>query len=238
MRAANAPVRRGGAASPRLAPEPPADEAARGRLVRIDEAVVHDLSHELGNYFHKLFYWTDYIKSGATDDGSGACPGEMLEDVVHRMQAFLNVALEYFQPAELRGVPVSGADVAGALESLLRGAGGEAAVEVVCDEDAGAARLVIDPTRLSSGLRLAARLLSGPGCAALRAHVRTSERAGRDVLEIELSVDGPGEPDARPSHRVVEWAVAGRMIELHGGELSTNEERRGAGCLLTLPLAS
>jgi len=240
MRAANAPVRRGRAARPTPeAPDKAAVQALPGRLVRIDEAVVHDLSHELGNYFHKLFYWTDYIKSGATDDGSGRCPGEMLEDVVHRMQGFLNVALEYFQPAELRCVPVSGADVAASLESVLRGAAGDAPVEVQCEADARAARLEIDPARLSTGLRLAARLVSGPACGALRANVRTAERRDRPVLEIELSAERPGEPDARPSHRVVEWAVAGRMVELHGGELSTNEERGGgAGCRLTLPLAS
>jgi len=37
---------------------------------------------------------------------------------------------------------------------------------------------------------------------------------------------------------VVEWAVAGRMLELHGGQLATNEERSGSTtCVLTLPLA-
>lgn len=242
MRAANARVRRGrpvaSAEALGRAPER-ADRPGRGEPLRIEEAVVRDLSHELGNYFHKLYYWTDCIKSGVTDPAAGASPSEMLEDLVHRMQDFLNVALEYFQPARLSRVAMSGDDLARAVETLLRGAGGDAAVEVVCEDDAAAARLLVDPTRLSTGLRLAARLLAGPGCSTLQARLRAAKADGGNVLEIALSAERPVGPETRPSHRIVEWAVAGRMIELHGGELSINEERQGStGCLLTLPLAS
>ncbi len=242
MRAANARVRRGervaSPGAPGRAPEH-ADRAGRGETLRIEEAVVRDLSHELGNYFHKLYYWTDCIKSGATDPAAGASPSEMLEDLVHRMQDYLNVALEYFQPARLSRVAMSGDDLARAVETLLRGAGGDARVDVVCEKEAAAVRLMVDPTRLSTGLRLAARLLAGPGCSALQAHLRAARADGNDLLEIALTAERPPGMETRPSHRIVEWAVAGRMIELHGGELSINEERQGsAGCRLTLPLAS
>ena len=36
-------------------------------LVRVDQEVLHDLNHELGNYFHKLYYWAEFIRAGDAD---------------------------------------------------------------------------------------------------------------------------------------------------------------------------
>ena len=239
MRAANARLRREGGSVPRSKPE--SDHVsqgapARGELLRIDEEVVHDLSHELGNYFHKLFYWTDYIRSGATDLGPDSSPAQALDETMHRMQDFLNLALEYFQPARLNGVTMKVGDVAGALESLLRGENPEATVATVCPAEIAGASLVVDTTRLSAGLRIIARLLGGGHGTTLRAHF---DGTRPDALEIVLSTSGgSAEAAARRAQRVVEWSVASRMIELHGGRLVTNEESHdGASCVVTLPLA-
>ena len=207
--------------------------------MRIEEAVVHDLSHELGNYFHKLYYWTDCIRSGASDLGPDTSPTDALDETMHRLQSFLNLALEYFQPVQLAPVAMPVTDVARALESLLRGESPEAAVEVRCGDDVAGARVRIDPPRLSTGMRIVARLLAGGAGTALSAVLAVSGST-RDVLEIAVSASG-GSPDAaaRRAQRVVEWAVAGRMLELHGGQLVTNEGRSGsASCILTLPLAN
>ncbi|MEW6270816.1 MAG: hypothetical protein AB1689_16155 [Thermodesulfobacteriota bacterium] len=210
--------------------------------MRIDEAVVHDLSHELGNYFHKLYYYTESVASGADPGDPEGSAAQKLGETVQRLQGFLNLALEYFQPARLNAVPMSAGDVARALEALLRGEHPEASVDVRCAPGAADAAVMIDPTRLSSGLRIVARQLAdaaGPGTT-LHAGIERRAAGGRGVLEIAIEAEGAVVDESRrPAHRVVEWAVAGRMIELHGGELVTNESRPGAsGCVLTLPLSS
>jgi hypothetical protein len=210
--------------------------------VRIDEAVVHDLSHELGNYFHKLYYYTESVATGGDPGSDDGAPAQKLGETVQRLQSFLNLALEYFQPARLNAVPMCAGDVARALEALLRGEQPEATIEVRCAPGVAEAAVLIDPTRLASGLRIVARQLAGGGGPGITvvAGLERRNHDGEGMLEIAIEVQG-GTVDAsyRPSHRVVEWAVAGRMIELHGGELVSNESRPGAaGCVLTLPLSS
>jgi hypothetical protein len=208
--------------------------------MRIDEAVVHDLSHELGNYFHKLYYWTDYIRSGANDLGPDSSPAQALDETMHRLQAFLNLALEYFQPVTLNSVRLPVSDVARAFESLLRGENPEATIETSCAGEIADATLLVDTQRLSTGLRIIARLLGGGTDTTLRACFGTARAGAGEALEVVLSASG-GAPDAaaRRAQRVVEWAVAARMLEIHGGRLVTEEELPGsASCVLTLPLAT
>lgn len=243
MRAANARVRRARGTVTRHRPEaamPAAAEPRPGALLRIDEAVVHDLSHELGNYFHKLFYWTDCIRSGVTDAEAGKSPTDALDETLHRLQAFLNQALVYFEPAVTNVIPMTGMDVAKAFEALLRGENPGAAIETECSPAVADAALQVDTQRLSTGFRTIAHLLGAGAGTTLRleADVIASD-AKKSGLRITLTATGgSAEAAARRAQRVVEWAVAARMVELHGGELYTHEERAGsARCVLTLPLA-
>lgn len=242
MRAANARVRRARGTVTRHRSEsatPAAVEPRGGQLLRIDEAVVHDLAHELGNYFHKLYYWTDCIRSGATDTEAGTSPTDALDQTLHRLQTFLNLSLQYFEPVVAQRIAVRGADVVKAFESLLRSENPAAAIEVADTPAACEARLEIDTTRLSTAFRTIAHLLDAGPETELRLESEVV-RAGRtERLQIVVSASGgSAEAAARRAQRVVEWAVAARMLELHEGELKTNEQRPGsARCVLTLPLA-
>jgi hypothetical protein len=203
--------------------------------MRVDEAVVHDLSHELGNYFHKLYYWTDCVRSGADDPAAGASPADALDETLHRLQEFLNLALEYFQPATLNLMRLTVGDVARAFEAQIRGENPEAAVATSCGGEIAPAAVLIDTTRLSLALRLVARLLGGSELQAT-----FGRTAPGDVLEIAVLASGAStEAAARRAQRVVEWAVAARMLEMHGGDLVADEQRPGsASCVLHLPLAT
>lgn len=201
---------------------------------------MHDLSHELGNYFHKLFYWTDCIRTGVTDAEAGQSPTDALDDALHRLQSFLNQALVYFEPAVPNRIPMQGTDVAKAFEALLRTENPGAAVDIVCSPTVADATLQVDTARLSTGFRTIAHLLaSGAGTEfRLEADV-VAPGTKKARLQIALSATGgSAEAAARRAQRVVEWAVAARMLELHGGELEINEQRPGpVRCVLTLPLA-
>lgn len=219
---------------------PAAVELQPGGLLRIDEAVVHDLSHELGNYFHKLFYWTDCIRSGVSDTEAGKSPTDALDETLHRLQAFLSQALTYFEPAVAHVIPMTGTDVAKAFEALLRGENPAAGIELECSPAVAEAALQVDTARLSTGFRTIAHLLGAGAVTVLRleADVIASDAKNRGLRITLTATGGSAEAAARRAQRVVEWAVAARMLELHGGQLYTHEERPGsARCVLTLPLA-
>src|SRR5262245_59259437 len=42
-----------------------ADAREQGSLVVVQERVLGEIAHELGNFFHKLYYWSDFIKTDA-----------------------------------------------------------------------------------------------------------------------------------------------------------------------------
>ncbi|MBY0277122.1 hypothetical protein K2Z84_17450 [Candidatus Binatia bacterium] len=242
MRAANARVRRVRGTVSRRRPETTQSatvESAEEGLLRVDEAVVHDLSHELGNYFHKLYYWTDRIRSGGDDAETEVPPADALDEALHRMQGFLSLALNYFDAGAPNRIAMRGGDVVKALEAMLHGENAGAAVEVDVVPDAQNVALTVDTNRLATGFRTIARLLgAGPGTV-LRLEADVAAGGAGDVLRLTLSSSG-GSPEAaaRRAQRVVEWAVAARMLERHGGSLESNEQRPGAArCVLTLPLA-
>src|SRR3982750_4424563 len=51
---------------PAAVPAPNQDsQLEQGNLVVVQERVLAEIAHELGNFFHKLYYWSDYIKGDA-----------------------------------------------------------------------------------------------------------------------------------------------------------------------------
>lgn len=243
MRAANARVRRVRGTVSRRRPEASTSatvEPSAEGLLRVDEAVVHDLSHELGNYFHKLYYWTDRIRSGGDEAGTEMPPADALDEALHRMQGFLSLALNYFDAGAPNRIAMRGSDVVKALEAMLRGENPGAAVEVEIAPVAQEVPLTVDTTRLATGFRTIAHLLGAGSGTVLRLEADLASAGGADdTLRLTLSSRG-GSPEAaaRRAQRVVEWAVVARMLERHGGTLESNEQRPGAArCVLTLPLA-
>jgi hypothetical protein len=103
--------------------------------------------------------------------------------------------------------------------------------------------LLVDPGHLSRALEVAVRHLVtqiGPA-SALGVGIACSMRAGRAGLEVGLRVRAPSEapPLFRTSEAGVEWAVAQKVVALHGGELVEQSEETGEkSIVLFLPLCS
>src|SRR5438876_5406828 len=45
-----------------LTARPPALRAEPASAAVVQEKVLAEIAHELGNFFHKLYYWSDYLK--------------------------------------------------------------------------------------------------------------------------------------------------------------------------------
>lgn len=234
--------------SPNLVPQEtalparPETRTEHGSLVVVQERVLADIAHELGNFFHKLYYWSDFIKTDAeTSKKADSTAGHMLERTIANLEEFLKVALEYFHPITLNFTKVSVGELLDGFMAHLKSHLNGNAVEVRRDQIDPPATILVDPTRISQAFRIALHhvhedlKLGG----ALTVTLGTAKRRDFDGLEMRLDVEpsAPASPLFRGAEAGVEWAVAQKLIELHGGEIVERYEANGRKVVMIfLPL--
>ncbi len=128
----------------------------QGNLVVVQERVLAEIAHELGNFFHKLYYWSDYIKG----DAEGAkkfdtTAGHMLERTITNLEDFLKVALEYFHPIKLNFTKVGVGELLDGFMTHLGAHLNGNEVRVWRDEIDEPATILVDPARISQAFRIA-----------------------------------------------------------------------------------
>lgn len=199
-------------------------------MMRVEQDVVRDLRHSVGNHFHKLYYWADRIGSedGAQEHVELA---EELAGALQRFQEFLELGLRYFEPDQASVMDMSLADVSAASGSVLQTELPSTEVGVEVDAASAETRVTLDPQRFSLALRLIAQLLGGTKREAFQC--RFGQRDGQAEVTIEAS--GGEAPLETP---VIEWAIARKAIAMQGGvlEASSGQEDVIGGCVVSLPL--
>ena len=214
----------------------------QGSLVVVQERVLAEITHELGNFFHKLYYWSDYIKSdteGARKADSTA--GHMLERTITNLEDFLKVTLEYFYPIKLNFTKVTLGELLDGFMTHLGAHLNGNEVRVFRDEISEPGTILVDPARISQAFRIALHqvhedLKSG---GALNVRVGKGHRRDFPGLEMRLEVEPkvPPSPLLRTAEAGVEWAVARKLIEMHGGEIVERYDQNGPKVVLIfLPL--
>lgn len=200
--------------------------------MHVEESVVRDLRHSVGNHFHKLYYWADRIGS---EDGASEhlALAEELNGALERFQEFLELGLRYFEADKASPITMAATEVASASESVLRTELPGVAVVVDVADSACGATIQLDPQRFSLALRLIAKLLGGARREALT--TRISVDGAQAHVAIEAS--GGGAPVETP---VIEWAIARKAIVMQGGvlEASPSQEDVVGGCVVSLPLGN
>jgi hypothetical protein len=196
-----------------------------------EERVLSDISHELGNFFHKLYYWTDYLQEKRPPASEDTTATEMLGRTIRNLEGFLRVSLEYFRPLALSTIPMSVSDL---VAGLLGQARSELNGTPLAVADAGqwnGATLLVDPGRLPSVfVQALRRVVSGVEHGRVEIAVRAERRGDVDGLEVRVTALTNGAaPAALNTAADVEWALAERVVALHGGELvavePTGEQR-------------
>jgi len=214
----------------------PPSSGGEQHLIPIDQKVLNDLRHSLGNYLHRLYYCADCLKSGADDLGPDLSPVEMLDRTIQNLDGFLRVALEYFRPPDLSCVTLNGEELGRAVASALHSAKAGRS-EVVAGPGVERWHVAIDPSRFSEALAIVAkqiRAAAGDQTRPLNASVE--EAAAQAALRLELRLAGEKQAGSRRELGVVEWAVAGRLLAAHGGSLEPiSEEGVIAGCVIYVP---
>src|SRR6185295_19799090 len=84
-----------------LGVRPAARRTEPSTAVVVQEKVLSEIRHELGNFFHKLYYWSDYLKERPTRQSADSTATQMLERTIKNLEDFLKVSLDYFHPTQL-----------------------------------------------------------------------------------------------------------------------------------------
>ena len=185
-------------------PARPEARPEHGSLVVVQERVLADIAHELGNFFHKLYYWSDFIKTDTeTSKKADSTAGHMLERTIANLEEFLKVALEYFHPITLNFTKVPVEELLDGFMAHLSSHLNGNAVEVRRDQIDPPATILVDPTRISQAFRIALHhvhedlKLGG----ALIVSLGTAKRRDFDGLEMRLDVEpsAPASKKARSS---------------------------------------
>jgi len=201
-----------------------------------EERVLAEIAHELGNFFHKLYYWAEFLQEKRTDHSSEGTAVQMLTHTVANLEEFLKGTLEYFRPLKLSAARMLVSDVIAGLVVQLRAQLHGWPVRVTDARNWERQTVLIDPARipavfLAIGHRLTERAPTGSGI-----HVGVEARA--DGIEAVFRVEGSfGAPGFQTAASCLEWALAERIVALHGGRLEESDGADGPPALvLFLPL--
>ena len=200
-----------------------------------EERVLAEIAHELGNFFHKLYYWAEFLQEKRTDHSSEGTAVQMLTHTVANFEEFLKGTLEYFRPLTLSPARMPIADVIAGMVVQLRAQLHGWPVRVTDGGHGERETVLIEPARLPAvflaiGRRLTERAPAGSGV-----HVDVAAREGgvEAVFRVEECFGSPGFQTAASC---IDWALAERVVALHGGRLEEREAHDGADGLPVLVL--
>ena len=219
---------------PDVTPEPTATLAPV-----IGERVVADVRHEIGNYFHKLYYWADFLAESRTGSAPDVTATQMLEGTIRDLEALLQATLEYVRPMAASPIRMHVREVVdGIVRQLANGLAGRAVVPWIDDGLPAERAVLVDPGRLSQLLATLIRRIDATTESGRELEVRvTAERRGAlEVVVVRASGVATGTTNTTLSE--VEWATAENVARLAGGELSTHDAGGLATIALMLPLRS
>lgn len=200
------------------------------------DEVLREIRHELGNHFHKLYFWADLVEESepASQDETTDQP---LKRAIQNMERFLDLTMAYLQPSRIEPISMSTGEVARAALRVLETelAGSEIGLNLGADVESR--ELSIDPGRFSAVLRNTAQALKAAGVGD-QVPCQVSVYASDDSPGIEFVVAAPIASEQTPADEMhtLEWTNAQHTIESHGGSLSPcNTEEGTAKVRIVLP---
>jgi len=209
----------------------PTEPERRGdeQLVAVRREVLNDVEHAVGNLLQRMHH-----AARAAQTSLGA-QGERLQSALDDLERLLELLFDYVSPVEVQVRPTDATRIAESLVAQLRAQG---VAEVAQGMAPGVPGLqVLADTRVLSRsfLLLAqgcARHCAGGGTVAVEI---VHDQAGDRVQFLVQSAGGPAA--ATTAHADLATAVAGRLIELQGGELHARP-RPACVCAVVLPAAT
>lgn len=209
--------------------------AARGAdrpgevLVSVCPDVLHDAEHAVGNLLQRIHHTARVALGGAEADQR-----DRVRLALADLERLLELLFDYVSPVAIEARPTDAAKVASSVMSQVRShAGGS--VELVGDT---AGKLMVDPRALTRCFQLIGEGLGSAWRDSPEVVVDVATGLNGDGLEFTIRARASA-ADAPPT---VAWArvalaVAGRLIEMQGGELDWSGDPVG-DCRVVLPIHS
>lgn len=189
------------------------------RLVELREGVLNDVEHAVGNLLQRMHH---AARSARAEMG---VHGERLQSALTDLERLLDLLFGYVSPVDVDVRAMEAARVAESLAAQVRGQGVEVQLGAV-----PAVRVLADPRVLGRSLQLLAESRSWAAAGPMALSVSYDAASER----VAYALRGPGEATVLGAPGALAVAVAGRLIDLQGGALASDE--RG-GCAVTLPVA-
>ncbi len=194
-------------------------------LVALSPSVLSEAEHALGNLFQRIHHVTRVAR-----DGLGPY-ADRLNGAVRDLEDLLELVFDYVSPVELDLRPMECTRVLESLAAQIRGHGN---VELAADA-CPRGLLLADGRALSRSFQLIGRALARDLAQAARIAIGVGATDSRDQARFEVSL-APVRPAGPAADGDLAWAVAGRLIELHGGELAYGSSDAALECTVILPL--
>lgn len=198
--------------------------AASEHLVSVQPDVLRDAEHTLGNLFQRIYHATRVNREALGPQA------ERLEAAVEDLQGIVELVFDYVSPVDLELRPIPTARVA---ESLVSQITPRTKGKVHLGE-CPTVPILADSRHLRRCFQLLARACEHDWAAADRVSVEVSHDAAGEQAELLISCErAPGGNGGRADSLL--WAVAARLIELHGGALDHTPSETMNVCVISLP---
>ena len=200
------------------------EERVEEQLVALRREVLSDVEHAVGNLLQRMHHAARSAKAGL------GVQGERLETALDDLERLLELLFDYVSPVEVQVRPSDADRIAESLAAQLRAQG---VSDVLLGANPGI-QVLADPRVLGRSFLLlaeaCARECNGGPLAIEVVHDAAGDR-------VEFLVRAPAELTGTPSAQSsLAAAVAGRLIELQGGELRARPQPACA-CAIVLPAA-
>lgn len=228
-------------ASKSPAAHPRAGEGLAAEAVRApdvsprQERLLSEISHELGNYFHKLYYWAELLREQRAPSAD-AEPATLLERTIRELEVFLKSTLEFFRPISVVPMAMDVTDVVRSVRAVVA-RHVEPAPLTWRGAEGGSGSVSVDPGRFSFVLEALVRRVRGAPDASVTATVEIAEAGAERWLGVTLAGSGADRAAAEAVGAVLEWAIVERVIEAHGGSIETRATGSERNVQLRLPIA-
>ncbi len=196
------------------------------QLVAVRREVLNDVEHAVGNLLQRMHHAARAAKAGLGPQG------ERLQNALDDLERLLELLFDYVSPVEVQIRPTAAEQIAESLAAQLRAQG----VTEVTRGAATTIEVLADPRVLSRSFVLLAQAcaLACEGGGPVAIEVVHDAAGDRVQFLVHSAAEVPG---AATAQSTLAAAVAGRLIELQGGELQARP-RPACACAVVLPVAS
>jgi hypothetical protein len=201
-------------------------QALSEHLVSVHPEVLRDAEHTLGNLFQRIYHATRLNREGLGPQA------DRLTAALEDLEGVVELVFDYVSPVELELRPIGLAQIA---ESLISQVRASAKGEVVFGEFP-AASVLADSRHLRRCFQLLGRACEHDWAAAEQVSVSVGHDAASEQAELLVSCTRASGSNGSRTDSLL-WAVAARLIDLHGGVLEHTPSTAVNACLIALPIS-